>query len=300
MRPLSSFKATTLIAAALVLGVLGGAAFIYFGVYNIAATEQHTRVTYHLMHTAMKRSVAMRAKDVNPPDLRDPQRQQRGLVLFRDHCVQCHGGPGVAPEPFALGLRPAPVNLVQTARDWPAREIYWVVKHGIKMTGMPGWQFRMTENDLWDVVAFVDAMTTMSPREYREKAQSAGASMQDAALRPLALPQGPNAHTDLPRANAAPAIGPPTAKAGLHAIYQYACVTCHVIPGAVGADNNVGPTLKGIAGRSYIAGVLSNNRENMVRWLMDPQAVDPRTAMPDLRVTRRDAEDIAAYLATLD
>jgi cytochrome c len=79
----------------------------------------------------------------------------------------------------------------------------------------------------------------------------------------------------------------------------YGCGSCHTIPGIVGADATVGPPLAGIAGRSYIAGVLTNEPDHMVRWLVDPPAVDSLTAMPRLGLTPRDARDVAAYLYTL-
>ena len=83
---------------------------------------------------------------------------------------------------------------------------------------------------------------------------------------------------------------------GAIAIGQYACTSCHVVPGVVGPDVRVGPTLEGIARRKYIAGVLPNTPENMILWILDPVAVDPLTAMPDMGVTETDALDMAAYL----
>ena len=80
---------------------------------------------------------------------------------------------------------------------------------------------------------------------------------------------------------------------------KYGCQTCHTIPGVVGADGLVGPPLAGIASRSYIAGVLPNAPENMLRWIQDPKGVDAKTAMPNTGVTPSDARHIAAYLYTL-
>lgn len=79
----------------------------------------------------------------------------------------------------------------------------------------------------------------------------------------------------------------------------YGCGTCHTVAGVTGANGLVGPPLTGIAERAYIAGVLPNAPENMVRWIEDPKAVDSLTAMPVLGVTPADARDIAAYLYTL-
>jgi cytochrome c len=86
---------------------------------------------------------------------------------------------------------------------------------------------------------------------------------------------------------------------GAHLISVYGCGSCHTIPGIPGADATVGPPLAGIAGRSYIAGVLTNEPDHMVRWLLDPPAVDSMTAMPRVGLSTRDAHDVAAYLYTL-
>jgi cytochrome c len=80
---------------------------------------------------------------------------------------------------------------------------------------------------------------------------------------------------------------------------SYGCGTCHTVSGVVGANGLVGPPLNGLAQRGYIAGVLPNAPENLVRWIENPKAVDPLTAMPVLGVTPADARDIAAYLYTL-
>jgi cytochrome c len=86
---------------------------------------------------------------------------------------------------------------------------------------------------------------------------------------------------------------------GEAAISRYGCSTCHVIPGIKGADALVGPPLTKMGSRSYVAGVLPNTPDNMIRWLENPPAVDHLTAMPNLGVTDQDARDMASYLYTL-
>jgi cytochrome c2 len=80
---------------------------------------------------------------------------------------------------------------------------------------------------------------------------------------------------------------------------QFGCGTCHRIPGVATANGTVGPPLEGVGRRAYLAGLLPNTRENMVRWIRSPRSVDPKTAMPDLQVTEAHARDMVAYLATL-
>jgi mono/diheme cytochrome c family protein len=257
------------------LAVGAGAALFYAGVYDISATDQHLAPTYWLLDNGMRRSVKQRAAEITPPDLGEPGQLGRGLALYREHCVQCHGAPGVAPASFALGMTPMPANLAYTAREWPPAEVFWVVKEGIKMTGMPAWRYRMSDQDIWAIVAVMRELPKLSPQEYRSRKVEKAATAVPSALLPA------------------------DAQRGTKAIHQYGCVTCHQIPGIVGANAPVGPPLKNIATRGFIAGVLPNTPENMVRWLRHPQAVSPQTAMPDLGVGEQDAQDIAAYLLTL-
>jgi cytochrome c551/c552 len=82
-------------------------------------------------------------------------------------------------------------------------------------------------------------------------------------------------------------------------IRSYGCGSCHTIPRVPGAESTVGPSLQGEATHAYIAGVMPNQPENMIRWIMDPPSVDEKTAMPNLHVIAADARDIAAYIYTL-
>lgn len=270
-------KAVLITLAAVALAAALAAAGMLGGLYDISATDQHLRPTYWAVDTASRQSVKLRARAITPPKLDEPPRIERGLALFRDHCVLCHGAPGVAPEPFALGMTPAPANLVDTARNWTPAEIYWTVRNGFKMTGMPAWRYRLADEQLWDIVAFIaTTLPRLSPVEYRARAAAA-------TKEPI--------REDPPL--------PPDAKRGKDAIHQYACATCHEIPGIVGANKPVGPPLEAMARRGVIAGIVPNTPANLEKFLLDPQAVSPESAMPDLGLTVRDARDISAYLSTL-
>ena len=83
---------------------------------------------------------------------------------------------------------------------------------------------------------------------------------------------------------------------GKIAAAQYACHSCHVVPGVPGSDVRVGRPLDALAQQRYIAGKLPNTQANLVRWIRDPQAIDPGNAMPNMGVSERDAIDISAYL----
>ena len=89
-----------------------------------------------------------------------------------------------------------------------------------------------------------------------------------------------------------PARGPALMRA-------YGCAQCQTIPGVAGANGLVGPPLAGIANRMYVGGVVTNTPDNLIRWILNPKAIDPMTAMPAVGVSEGQARDIAAYLYTL-
>ncbi|MEK6244670.1 MAG: c-type cytochrome [Pseudomonadota bacterium] len=270
---LQTFSALSIAAAIALLGA------IYTGAYDVTATHQHTRPVHWALDTAMRQAVRLRAKGVKVPVLDDPALAQRGFVHYRGSCLQCHGAPGVAPEPFARGLMPLPNSLAQTALEWTSAELYWVTRSGLKMTGMPAWEFRYPDEDLWAIVAFVKLLPKLTAADYA--AMDRGSSEKSTS----------RWTGDLPTAG--------DARRGAIALQQYACTSCHRIPGMVGAAAHVGPPLEGIASRKYLAGRLPNTPENMIRWIREPKNISPATLMPDLDVTEHHARDIAAYLATL-
>lgn len=113
----------------------------------------------------------------------------------------------------------------------------------------------------------------------------------------LAIALVSNACATLPAAPPEAPAGDP--QRGARLIQQFGCGGCHTVPGVTGADGLVGPPLTRFGARSYVAGELTNNADNLQRWIQNPQAVEAGTAMPNLGVTAVDAQDIAAYLLTL-
>tara|TARA_R110000823_G_scaffold47903_19_gene122013 strand:- start:6680 stop:7588 length:909 start_codon:yes stop_codon:yes gene_type:complete len=279
-RPVRVVAATIGVLA--LLALVGAALFVYLGVYNVSALRQHTQPVYGLIDDSLRASIKRRANEIAVPALAERDWSGSGLRLYRQHCLQCHGAPGEAPQAFSLSLTPVPTALAEAARELSSGELFWVIQQGIKMSGMPAWQYRLSEAEIWDIVAFMRRVPGLSVADYRRLSASAG--QQPAAAAPAATE---------PEAQG-------SAQRGREAIAQYGCVSCHSIPGITGASADVGPPLAGMASRSYIAGLLPNNRANMVRWLRFPHQVDPQSAMPPLDVNAKDAADMAAYLETLD
>lgn len=172
MSPFKPFKEFLLHAAAALavlgaVGAAGGAAVMYFGLYNIAAVDQHTLPVYTVLDTSLRQAIRQRARNIAEPSLSGPALAEKGYLRFRDNCVPCHGAPGVAPGDAGKGMLPLPNNLAESAREMAPREIFWVVKNGIKMTGMPAWEFRFEDEEIWAIVAFVKRLPGISPRQYR-------------------------------------------------------------------------------------------------------------------------------------
>jgi len=266
----------------LVVAAALGAGFVWSGVYDISATGQHTQAVYSLLETTARRSVKLRAAQLTVPPLGGEPLLARGASCFVQKCAQCHGGPGFAPSEIGRSMQPLPGPLVDASEKWTPAELYWITRNGIKMSGMPAWQHRMQDADLWAVVAFMQRLPTLTAAEFRAAAAASQA--------------GPPCVAPLPD-SAARAL--PDAERGRAATSQYACSACHRIPGVTGAHVAVGPPLAGFAARSLIAGAVNNDTEHLVQWIRDPQSIDPETTMPNLQVDDRDARDMAAYLMTL-
>ena len=90
------------------------------------------------------------------------------------NCSECHGAPGVEPSGFSQGLIPPPPILSEEVHEWDAAELFWITKHGVKMTGMPAFGHAHTDDEIWAMVAFLQHMPTISSEEYASELQKAG------------------------------------------------------------------------------------------------------------------------------
>jgi mono/diheme cytochrome c family protein len=155
------------IIAMLGLGILIAVAVVFLGAYNVAATAGHMAPTQWLLHTTMTQSVRLRAQEIRVPKLDDPQRVQSGFREFNEMCVGCHGAPGAERSEVGLGLMPQPPDLSVAVKHWTPEELFWILKHGVKMTGMPAFGPTHDDKELWTVVAFLRTLPGISPAEYQ-------------------------------------------------------------------------------------------------------------------------------------
>jgi mono/diheme cytochrome c family protein len=160
-------------AALLAAGVAG--AVIGLGIYNIGADAPHTRAVFIVLEQLRDRSIAVHARNVPaPPNLDDPKRVATGAGLYTEMCSGCHLGPGLEKTEISQGLYPAAPELWRHA-DLAAGEQFWAIKHGIKMTAMPAWGRTHSDELIWDMVAFVRKLPSMSPAQYQAAIKSAPA-----------------------------------------------------------------------------------------------------------------------------
>jgi mono/diheme cytochrome c family protein len=155
-----------------ILAVLasGGAVFIGSGVYNIGADDHHTKVVLALIEKLRDRSIELRARRIDVPQLEDPTRIAAGAERYAALCVGCHLAPGVTKSDIRPGLYPHPPSLAQEdTRD--AQRAFWTIKHGIKMSAMPAWGQSLDDAGIWDIVSFVRKMPLMSPETYQQLSQ---------------------------------------------------------------------------------------------------------------------------------
>lgn len=154
--------------AVLAIGAaVGGYAFLVSGFYNVASTSQHLQFVHSLLEKGMHYSVRFHAREVVAPALEDKQMIMSGADLYKVNCVVCHGAPGVAPSGIGMGMQPVPGPLVDATTKWNAGQMYWVVRHGIKMSGMPAWEYRLQDQQIWQLVAFMQQMPQLSPADYK-------------------------------------------------------------------------------------------------------------------------------------
>ncbi len=160
-------------ASVIGLGTIAGYGFIQSGAIDFAADSPHASGTTRFIEWAREQSVARQAKDIVPPaDLASEERIRRGAGNFEAMCIGCHLSPGVENSEIRKGLYPSPPNLSQAGaasddQKADARR-FWIIKHGIKGSGMPAWaQGGMDDDAIWNLVAFIKTLPKLSAAEYQ-------------------------------------------------------------------------------------------------------------------------------------
>ena len=136
------------------------------GLYDVGAANPHTKVTEWLTHETMIHSVRRHANAVQAPARFTGSQIEAGFCAYEKHCVECHGAAGVGRQQWVSGLEPAPPYLLDVHQRFSRSELFWIVKNGIKMTGMPSWRSSMSDTEIWDTVAWLEAGAKLPPQTY--------------------------------------------------------------------------------------------------------------------------------------
>jgi mono/diheme cytochrome c family protein len=158
-----------LIGALGIIGAIAAAVFFFGGYYSISAIPADPSVVAWSLTNVRNASINRHATEQPPISLDDPAVIQAGARAFDQRgCAQCHGGPGVDWAKFSEGLRPDPPDLKDVAKDTTAAQIFWVVKNGINMTGMPSFgRVGAEDKEIWSIAAFVKKLPSVSDSDYK-------------------------------------------------------------------------------------------------------------------------------------
>jgi len=153
----------SLLAAAGIVGV--AAALVYSGVFDIAADAPHAALTSRILEIARDRSIALRARDIKVPALDGSQLVASGAKDYAEMCTDCHLAPDQADSELRDGLYPRPPKLTERIDASPG-EMFWVIKHGIKLTAMPAWGPTHSDERIWGIVAFLQKLPELTLDQY--------------------------------------------------------------------------------------------------------------------------------------
>lgn len=145
---------------------LGALVVVEAGLFDATAETPHSFPVAWATHTTMIHSVQLRARRIKAPGPFTADQVAAGARRYDQDCALCHGAPAVDRQPWIRGMNPSPPYLLDTARRWSAPQLYWIIARGVKMTGMPAWDETRTDPQIWEVVAFLEALPSLSPADY--------------------------------------------------------------------------------------------------------------------------------------
>jgi mono/diheme cytochrome c family protein len=162
-----------------VIALIADVAFIYSGLTDVAATNPHNAVTDFILSTTMENSVRAHAKGISAPATDDHGIIMEGFRHYREMCVGCHLAPGVDATEISEGLMPRPPKLQEEVEKWKPEELFWIIKNGVKMTGMPAWGLTHSDAKILAIVAFIEKLPHMTAEQYQEMGRTAGPGEDD-------------------------------------------------------------------------------------------------------------------------
>ncbi len=176
MKPVSKhILATT--AVLMIAALAAFALFAWSGAYNFAADEPHTAAVSSLLDTMRERSIETRAQKAAVPNLDDEKRIVQGAGNYNAMCVGCHLAPGMGDTELSKGLYPVPPNLSKEKVE--PQHAFWVIKHGIKASGMPAWGKSMSDEFVWNMAAFLQTLPKLDEGQFKAMVARSGGHHHD-------------------------------------------------------------------------------------------------------------------------
>jgi cytochrome c553 len=153
------------------LAVVGGLLVAWSGLVSVAASSGHWAVTGWFLHFTMRQAVETQSPEhAAPVTLDDPALVALGAAHYEGGCAPCHGAPGELQRPIALSMTPHPPWLAPVISTWEPQELFWIVQHGVKYSGMPAWPTQHRPDEVWTVVAFLAQLPGLDASAYRRLA----------------------------------------------------------------------------------------------------------------------------------
>jgi len=162
-------RALAVIGALAIIFAVAAGIYLFGGFYNVAANEEGNAVIDWALVRVRTASIDRHARGTPPLNLDDPSVVRDGARAFANRgCTNCHGAPGVEWAKFSEGLNPDPPDLKEAVAAGEPNRIFWVVKNGIRMTGMPSFgKAGMDDNEIWQITAFIKALPKISEADYK-------------------------------------------------------------------------------------------------------------------------------------
>jgi cytochrome c553 len=151
----------------LVVMAIGGFLVATSGIIPIKASSGHWAITRWFLQFSKQRSVATQTIGLDVPLLEEPGLVLKGAGHYEIGCRPCHGSPEMRHPRIAQAMTPHPPYLPQTISRWERDELFYIVKHGIKFTGMPAWPAERRDDEVWAMVAFLRRFPSLDATEYR-------------------------------------------------------------------------------------------------------------------------------------
>lgn len=186
------------LAALAAFGAVGAVGVVGFGLYNVSARQGHLPGVGIVLHTTFKQSVRLRAPgpEAVPDTIDHPDRIALGAMHFQTACAFCHSAPGRVRSATSRAMNPPPPHIAEIAAAWQPRQLFWIIREGIKMSGMPAWPVPDHEDEIWSVVAYLNAVPDMA---VDQKSALAGADLARSTCSDCHGQDGRSTNTFVPR-----------------------------------------------------------------------------------------------------